>query len=226
MKKREFLLIGNPRNSQKSEGALMTLIRISEIIHGWLGWCPDAAVLQTRQHRTARDIEVANIGPGQDTVIPARTGWLKRYRNRVLLWALFYTLVFIPFVASFDALGLMNDVYTGILAGLMVFALFARGLLRGFDTAIAGKNEQQAGLEGYAILFMVIGMILAAVALFALASLAIIPPGMAMEIPAFATGFALIPWYVLGMILIWERRTGYLLMFDKKILSYTAVRRS
>jgi hypothetical protein len=204
----------------------MTLIRISEIIHEWLGWCPNAAVLQTGQHHTVPDIDVANTDPGQDTGIPAFTGWLKRYRNRVLLWAVFYTLVFIPFVGSFNAPGLMKDVCTGIFAGLIVSALFARRLLRGFDTAIAGKTEQKTGPEGHAILFMVIGMILAAVGLIILASFSIIPPGMAMELPAFATGFALIPWYVLGMILVWERRTGYLLMFNKKTLSYTAVRRS
>ena len=201
-----------------------SMTRMSDAVRGWFGWCPDAAVLRTGQHRQVLNTEIANTEPGQDAGIPARTGWLKRYRNRVLLWALFYTLVFIPFIGSFNAPGLVKDVYTGILAGLVISALFAQRLLRGFDAAIAGKTEQKTGLEGYAILFMVTGMILAGVALIIMASFSIIPLQMAMELPAFATGFALIPWYVLGMILLWERKTGYLLMFDKKTLSYTAVR--
>ena len=31
------------------EGAVMTLIRLSEIIRGWLGWCPNARILKTSQ---------------------------------------------------------------------------------------------------------------------------------------------------------------------------------
>jgi len=199
-------------------------MHFSEVIRRRLGWCPNAAVLRTGQYLPLPDTEAVNTEPGQDAGIPALTGWLKRYRNRVLLWALFYTLVFIPFVASLDTLGLMKEVCTGILAGLVISALFARRLLRGFDTALAGKTEQKTGLEGHAILFMVIAMILAAVALIILASFSIIPPGMAMELPAFATGFALIPWYVLGMILVWERRMRCILLFDKKTLSFTAER--
>ena len=202
----------------------MTLIRIVESIYEQLCWCPNATVQRTGLHLPAQDTPAADTGPWQDAGIPARAGWLKRYRNRVLLWAVLYTLFFIPFVGAFDALGLMKDVFTGILAGLVISAFFARRLLRSFDTAIAAEKEQTAGLEGYAILFMVIGMILAAVALIIMALFSIIPEGVAMELPAFATGVALIPWYVLVLVFLWERKTGCMLFFEKKTLSFTASR--
>jgi hypothetical protein len=156
--------------------------------------------------------------------MPARTGWLNRYRNRVLLWAVFYTLAFMPFIGSFYALGFMSAVYIGIIAGLVIFAFSGRRLWCSFDLTLAKEKKQKTGPEGYIILFFVVSVILAAVVLLVMASLSIVPLETALELPAIAVGFAFIPWYVLILILLWERRRGCILMFDKKTLSFTAER--
>jgi hypothetical protein len=57
-----------------------------------------------------------------------------------------------------------------------------------------------------------------------MASLSIVPLETALELPAIAVGFAFIPWYVLILILLWERRTGYILVFDKKTFLVTVAR--
>jgi hypothetical protein len=162
--------------------------------------------------------------PAKGAGMPAGTGWLDRYRNRVLLWAIFYTVAFIPFMGSFYAPGLMKDVYIGILAGLVFFALSGQRIWRGFDMTPAMENDQKTRPEGYGILFLVIGIVLGGVALLVMASLSIIPLEMALALPAVATGFAFIPWYVLLLVLLWERRRGCILIFDKKTLSLTRKR--
>ena len=57
--------------------------------------------------------------------------------------------------------------------------------------------------------------------LIAMATLGFIPVDTALALPAFATGFALIPWYVLAVILLWEQKTGYLLLFEKGTFSFS-----
>jgi hypothetical protein len=60
--------------------------------------------------------------------------------------------------------------------------------------------------------------------LIILAFIGLISVGGGWEFLAFAMGFAFIPWYVFILILLWERRTGCILMFDKKAHSFTAAR--
>ncbi|MEN6444071.1 MAG: DUF1673 family protein [Methanoregula sp.] len=197
-------------------------MQLAQTIRKYLGWCPQVHAVPQRLapvlHENAAD------PPADATGTPAVSGWLNRYRNRVLLWSVFYTIAFIPFMGSFYALGFMSAVYIGIIAGLVIFAFSGRRLWCSFDLTLVKEKKQKTGPEGYIILFFVVGVILAAVVLLVMASLSIVPLETALELPAIAVGFAFIPWYVLILILLWERRTGYILVFDKKTFLVTVAR--
>jgi hypothetical protein len=199
------------------------MMQITEIIRQYLGWCPIAHTLPQRLPVPEHD---AIIGaPSQGAGMPAGTRWLNRYRNRVFLQALFYTFAFIFFVPFFYAVDPTRPMmFFGIIAGLVIFAATGRRLWDGFDLALTKDQDIRTGPEGYVILFLVVGIILAGAILLVMASLSIIPLETALELPAGAVGFAFIPWYVLLLILLWERRRGYILLFDKKTISFTAER--
>jgi hypothetical protein len=188
-----------------------------------IGWCPNAHTLPQRLPVAAGDAMISAPSPGDG--MSAVTGWLDRYRNRVFLQALFYTFAFIFFVPFFYAVDPTRPMMLiGIIAGLVIFAVSGRRLWHGFDLALTSDQDPRTGPEGFVILFLVAGIILAGAMLLVMASLSIIPLETALELPAVAVGFAFIPWYVLLLILLWERRRGYLLIFDKKTLSFTAER--
>lgn len=195
----------------------------TQTIRKYLNWCPNAHALP--QQLPVLNDDVAGGAPAQGTGMPAGTGWLNRYHSRVLLWAVFYLLAFMPFVPFFYSVDPMRSMmYVGVIAGLMLFAASGRRLWHSFDLALANEWEHKNGPEGYIILFVVVGIILAAVVLIVMASLSIIPFETALELPAVTVGFAFIPWYVLVLILLWERRMGCILIFDKKTFSFTAER--
>jgi hypothetical protein len=156
--------------------------------------------------------------------MPTGTRWLKRYRNQIFLWAVFYTLVFMPVVASSYSMDVTRGaLYLGVIGGLGFFAFFGRKLWHRFNQLAEGEVTN-SGSEDKVILAFVIGSVLLSSVLLVMGLLSIIPFEAALALPSFAMGFALIPWYVLVLILIWERRTGCILLFDKKTRSFTALK--
>ena len=197
------------------------MTRVDQVIRGWLGWCPDARALPQRIPVPEND--ALGSAPAQGAGMPAPAGWLNRYRNRVLIWAFFYTVAIIPIVPFFYGIDRISVCF-GIITGLGIFFLAVRRLWNSFNSALTRGTAKKTAMEGYAILFMVVGFILADFALVVLASVSVIPFSLALTLPATAMGFAFIPWYVLILIILWERRTGYILIFDKKALSFSAAR--
>lgn len=197
-------------------------MQFAQTIGKYLGWCPQVRTLP-------RPLTVLNNGaatgaPSQGTGIPEITGSLNRYRNQVLLWAVFFTLVSVPFVAYFQTADLTRLLFfIGTIAGLVVFAFFGRWLWNSFGMLEKGMTIK-TGPGEYIILFLIAGVIPLSVVLIIAALLALIQFAGTWALPAFATGFAFIPWYVFALILLWERRTGCILMFDKKTHSFTAAR--
>ncbi|MFA5347980.1 MAG: DUF1673 family protein [Methanoregula sp.] len=196
-------------------------MQITEIIRSNPGWCPDTGTAMSQLPILNDD--TADGAPAQRTGMPASTGWLNRYRNRIFLWAVFYSLAFLPFILEFQGINRVMQ-YSGIVAGLVIFAGSARRIWRSFDQTLGNEQDTKTGLEGYAILFFVVGIILAGVVLLCMAFWTIIPYSGALALPAFATGLAFIPWYVLVLIVVWEWKTGCILVFDKQTHAFTAVR--
>jgi hypothetical protein len=102
----------------------MTLIRISEIIHGWLGWCPDARMVKTSP------VEISAPQLGNPTILPdggsPGSGRIRRgkdlatesikilFRNSRLLW--FSLLMVLTFIVT-----IITDLYIGFISGTNSF---------------------------------------------------------------------------------------------------------
>jgi hypothetical protein len=185
------------------------------------GWCMQVQTLP--RPLAVLNNEVAASTPSQGNRTPERAGSLNRYRNQVLLWAVFFTLVSIPFVAYFQTTDLTKLLFSiGTVAGLVVFAFFGRWLVNSLQMLEKGMIIK-AGQGEYIVLFLIAGAIPLSVVLLIAALLTIIQFAGVWAFPAFATGFAFIPWYVYILILVWERRTGCILVYDKKARLFSAV---
>ncbi len=183
----------------------------------YLGWCPQARTLPVRQVPLSDD-EAVDGAPAQGAGLPASNGWTKRYRNQMFFWAVSYTLAFsllVPLFLTADLTRLMLSL--GTVGGLVFSALFGRWLWNRFGKLANGETVKP-GPE-------FIGTILLSVVFLPIGVFLTIPLRAMMVFPAFAMGFGLfIPWYVLMLILLWEQKTGYILMFDKKTFSVTTTR--
>lgn len=198
------------------------MTRMSDVIRGWLGWCPYARDPKQQLpllHDTTEDGYRA-----QEAGIPAQTGSMQRYRNQVLIWAVFFTIVSLPLVAIFLAADLTRLMLClGTISGLGIFAFFGRWLWHSLGMLAKGATLQ-TGQKEYILTFLIAGAIPLGVVLLLSAMLFLIPLAGALAFPAFATGFAYIPWYVLALILLWEWKTGCTVLFDKETGSFTAAR--
>lgn len=198
------------------------MIHVCDGIREWLGWCPQVPTIP--RLLTVLNNETASKAPSQGTGIPERTESLKRYRNQVLLWAVFLTLVSVPFVAHF----LTNDLtrlllFVGTIAGLGIFAFFGRWLWNSLEMLEKGMSIK-TGPGEYILLFLIAGVIPLSIVLIIAVLITITSFAGTWAFPAFATGFTLIPWYVYILILWWEKKTGCILMFNKKTRSFIAAR--
>jgi len=198
------------------------MTRISEVIRGWLGWCPHV-------WDPARQLPILNNTPadashGQGKGIPARTSPMRQYRDQLFLWAIFFTMVSLPLIAIFIAADLTRFILgLGTITGFVVFLFFGRWLWH--SLGMLGKGVTiKTGQKEYILTFIIAGAIPLSVVLLISAMLFLIPLAGALAFPAFATGFAFIPWYVFIMVLWWEEKTGSRVMFDKETSSFTAVR--
>ena len=198
------------------------MIHVCDIIRESLGWCPQ--VRTPPRSLTLLNNETASNAPSQGTGIPERTESLNRYRNQVLLLAVFFTLISIPFMMYFlttDLTRLMLSI--GTIAGLGVFAFFGKWLWNSLEMLEKGMTIK-TGPGEYIILFLMAGVIPLSIVLIIAVLITITSFAGTWAFPAFATGFAFIPWYVFILILWWERSTGYILMFNKKNQSFITSR--
>ena len=96
-------------------------MHLIDLFNTFFGWCPQVRTLW--RPPTVLNNESATSAPSQGNGIPERTEWQKRYRNHVLLWAVFFTLVSLPFVAYFQTTDLTRLLFSfGMIAGLGVLA--------------------------------------------------------------------------------------------------------
>jgi hypothetical protein len=187
----------------------------------FFGWCPHVRTLP--RPLTVLNNEVATSAPSLGNGIPERTESLNRYRNQVLHWAVFFTLVSIPFVAYFQTTDLTRLLFSiGTVAGVVVFAFFWRWLVNSLQMLEKGMIIK-TGQGEYILLFLIAGIIPLSIVFIIAALTAILSFAGVWAFPAFATGFAFIPWYVFILILLWERRTGCILVYDKKARLFSAM---
>ena len=196
-------------------------MHLIDTFNTFFGWCPQVRTML--RPPTVLNYEAATSAPSQGNGIPERTESLNRYRNQVLLWAVFLTLVSVPFVAYFQTTDLTRLLFSlGLIAGLVVFAFFGQWLWNSLEMLEKG-TVIKTGQGEYIILFLIAGVIPLSIVLIIAALTTILSFAGVWAFPAFATGFAFIPWYVYILILWWERRTGCILVYDKKARLFSAV---
>jgi hypothetical protein len=133
-------------------------------------------------------------------------------------------MVSLPLVAIFLAADLTRLMLClGTISGLGLFAFFGRWLWHSLGMLAKGLTIK-TGPEEYILTFLIAGAIPLGAVLLLSAILVPISFAGALAFPAFATGFAFVPWYVFILILVWERRTGCIVMFDNQTSSFSAAR--
>ena len=100
-------------------------------------------------------------------------------------------------MAYFQATDLTRLLFSlGMIAGLVVFAFFGQWLWNSLEMLEKGMVIK-TGQGEYIVLFLIAGVIPLSVVLIIAALTAILSFAGVWAFPAFATGFAFIPWYVL-----------------------------
>jgi hypothetical protein len=152
-------------------------------------------------------------------------GGLNRYWKQMLFWAVIYTFAFCCFVPMFLTTGLTRLILSlGMMGGLGFSVFFGRWVWNRFGKLADGKTLTP-GPEVTVIAGFLIGTTVLSVVLLFLGLISRVSFEAAMLLPAFTMGFGLlVPWSLLLLILIWERRTGYILVFDKKTFLVTVAR--
>ena len=92
-------------------------LRLSDVIRGWLGWCPDA---ETRIRREINEPAEIMDTPSQRSSLKARASdWLGLFRNQIFLLAIWFSVVGFLLLLS---IGNMNIelFFWGLLAGLLL----------------------------------------------------------------------------------------------------------
>lgn len=184
----------------------MTLAFI-ETIGRHLGWCPHAQV----QHRmlTIRPADLNNSPGGSGGALPEyRYGWTNRYRIRILAFALCMTGVgFTLFaLANGDRFGMLA---TGIVPasllylgdGLRYWELFSKVNLAGSANELDWKQVTVVRVLPVAGVALILGFVGAVL-------LGLVPGLSMLTVNGFLAGFAVIGWYHLATVFLWEKKSG------------------
>lgn len=90
--------------------------RISDVIHGWLGWCPNVEA-QIRQAEIYR-VEDAVVPPGSGSFQDRALHWLGLFQNQIMLQTIGTFCIGFYMFAGLGSVSYWNLFLFGILAGL------------------------------------------------------------------------------------------------------------
>ena len=189
------------------------MTRVSEVIRGWLGWCPEGKK-QNRTAKTQPDGIVENTSERPKNGARA-INWLGIFRNQLLVLALYFSVV-----------GVLLSVFLGGINIPMFFmGVLAGSLLAVFQAIRFWKTMNEVREEGAVflatlydkttlILTLIVAMVPTAVFLGAV-------PGINMTmLNSIIGGFIFILfWWFLVVTWIWESRTNHRLLSDGLMLS-------
>jgi hypothetical protein len=178
-----------------------------------MGWCPDVGAMETKKAMQFDDIVVT--ASDSDNELPQLTsGWLTKYRNRILLLSLILTMVAIRIFIS-EGISRLDVFMTGIISAL-VFSLFT-GVTewRRLNKAAAGEFRRlQVTRKQMLINYLVIiGLIVTVI--FITSYFAVKTGSNIRDISAFLSGFILIVWTQFFEVVYWERKNKKTLIVEK-----------
>ncbi|AGB01631.1 DUF1673 family protein [Methanoregula formicica] len=191
------------------------MTRVSEVIRGWLGWCPNAQQRTFRRDSATDTTHILPAGSGGD-VRTLSFGWKNRYRTRALAFALCMTVVGISLfaISEGDKLGLLIK---GLIGASFLFALDGIRYWTLFeDVRTTGRVEVIHWSRRRPIQYLVLISSLLIIGFAILVFFGFVPGLGLRTLDAFLAGFTVIGWLHLIMIIAWERQSGLQLYTDGK----------
>jgi len=189
------------------------MTRVSEVIRGWLGWCPEGK----RQNRT---VKTQPYGIVENTSERPKNGaraisWLGIFRNQLLVLALYFSIVGVLLLVFLGGINIPMF-FIGVLVG-SVLAVFQA--IRFWKTMNEVREEGAVFLatlydKTTLALTLIVAMVPTVVFLGAV-------PGITMTmLNSIIGGFIFILfWWFLVVTWIWESRTNHRLLSDGLMLS-------
>jgi hypothetical protein len=161
--------------------------------------------------------------PGRSMTAPAGSDlsgrqyrWLERYRNWILAQALMYTAIILSLKPLFAIGDYLVIISIGAGFGTLLFLLSGRRLWRLYNDVRANGQVEEPDAKSTRVLYAVLSAIALLIAFELLIFFGYISGIDFLGVPAFMTGFAIVPWDVLGLVTIWEARTGGRLYLTRK----------
>ncbi|MDD1716454.1 MAG: DUF1673 domain-containing protein [Methanolinea sp.] len=184
-----------------------------------LGWCPGEDA--RRCNVGARGNIMIQPSPGRDIKPGIPVGWMSRYRNWLLFWALFYiafSMFYLPLFLTAEG-NYVLMVIAGIAIASLVFLMGAKRLWRQYDEILAGNRLEESETKRNLILYLVVSAVILLVGFEMLVFLGSISGIDFLVLPAFMVGFSVIPWFTFWLVVAWESMNGCRLYRDGKGLS-------
>jgi len=186
-----------------------------ENIRKVMGWCPNATVIVTRRSLQFDDL-TSNAPDREGKITHVGVGWWNKYRNRILLQSLAFTLLAVLFFVEHESVNL-DMLLTGAIGGLFFRLLTGVIDWRLFNRAATKKYKQPVSIKKrYFIMSFVMISLIIVVGIFFIIPL-LIRAGMT-GIQELFTGFLLFEWINFLKVVYWERKNQKTLIKKKGIL--------
>jgi hypothetical protein len=184
------------------------MIALVENIRKIMGWCPNASATYTKKSLQFNDITV-NTPDSKGKITHVGTGWLNKYRNKILLQSL---LMIYLAISTFYGYGKVNpDMYLiGVISGLFFHLFNGVDDWHRFNRAAGrGIAQSQTTKKQTAITFLVIISLIVFI-VFLVTNIT--------GVMAFISGTMLFVWIKFFEVLYWEHKNKKTLIMTKGIL--------
>jgi len=178
-----------------------------------MGWCPNLGAMEARKAMQFDDI-VVNASDSDNELPQLTSGWLTKYRNRILLYSLILTLLAIWLFIS-EGINRLDVFMTGIISGLVLSLVTGVTEWRKLNKAAAGgfRRLQVTRKQILVNYLIIIGLI---VIVIFISSYFTVKTGRSIrDISAFSSGFILIVWTQFFEVVYWEWKNKKTLIVEK-----------
>lgn len=178
-----------------------------------MGWCPNVGAMEARKAMQFDDI-VVNASDSDNELPQLTSGWLTKYRNRILLYSLILMLVAIWLFIS-EGINRLDVFMTGIISGLVLSLFTGVTEWRKLNKAAAGgfRRLQVTRKQMLVNYLIIIGLIV--IVIFISSYFAVKTGRNIRDISAFSSGFILIVWTQFFEVVYWEWKNKKTLIVEK-----------
>ena len=191
----------------------MVVMNLTGTIRKMMGWCPNVGVMEARKAMQFDDI-VVNASDSDNELPQLTSGWLTKYRNRILLYSLIFTLVAFSLFIS-EGKNRLDVFMTGMISGLVLSLITGVTEWRKLNKAAAGgfRRLQVTRKQMLVNYLIIIGLI---VIVIFISSYFTVKTGRSIrDISAFSSGFILIVWTQFFEVVYWEWKNKKTLIVEK-----------